>query len=112
MRRLARMFTIVLLAVFAIGTAGNVVGATSMSLEMSAIETGDADMGDCQGCPSDDDGALVCNLPCMVPFLAIISADLAELPATRSEYADSVARESDGHIQPPQPSPPRVTFLS
>lgn len=106
------MFAIFLLAVFAAGTVGNVVGATSMSLEMSAIEMGDADMGDCQGCPSDDDGALVCNQACMVPFIAITSTDMAELPAAQSEFVDSIARESDGHIQPLQPSPPRATILN
>ena len=106
------MFAIVLLAVFAVGTVENVAGATKMSLKMSAIEMGDMDMGDCQGCPSDDDVTPVCTQACMVPLNAIMSTDLAELPPVRSVFVVSIVSESDGHIRPPQPFPPRVILLT
>jgi hypothetical protein len=112
MRNLARIFAIALLAVFAAGTVANAAGATSMSLQMSAIAMGDGTMGDCQGCPSDDGKSLACEQACMVPLIAIAPVAWIDLPAAQTEIAVSPVKESAGHTGPPQPYPPRTIFLS
>lgn len=110
MCKFIRMLTIALLVVFAAGTVANAAGATSMSLQMSAIEMGA--MGDCQGCPSDDGKSLACEQACMVPLIAIAPVAGIELPAAQTEVAVSPVKESAGHTGPPQPYPPRTIILS
>jgi hypothetical protein len=112
MRKLARMFAIVLLAVFAAGTVANAAGATSMSLKMSAIAMADGTMGDCQDCPSDNSNSLACDQACVVPLVAIAPVTRIDLPAAQTEVAVSAVKESTGRTGPPLPYPPRTIILS
>ncbi|MHA6645560.1 hypothetical protein [Mesorhizobium sp. A623] len=112
MRKLARIFAIVLLTAFAAGTVANAAGATSMSLQMSAIAMADGTMGDCQDCPSDNGKSLACDQACVAPLIAIAPVTRIDLPVAQTEVAVSPVKESAGHIGSPQPYPPRTIILS
>jgi hypothetical protein len=112
MCKFIRMFAIVLLAVFAAGTVVNAAGATSMSLQLSAIALGDGTMADCQDCPSDTSNSLACDQACVVPLIAIAPVAGIDLPAAQTEVAVAAVKESAGHTGPPLPYPPRTIILS
>jgi hypothetical protein len=112
MDRLARIFAIVLLAVFAAGTVAHAANVTSMSLAMSPTAMADGDMGDCDGCPPGDDGkASLCGQICLAPFAAILVAAGLELPVMTADIAASPAEEIAGRTGPPDPAPPRTIVL-
>ena len=106
MRSFGRMFAILLLAMFAASSVASAASTTSMSLRMSATEMDGGHMGDCQTCPPDD-GSLVCDQACAIPLLAIAPTARIELPAVHADAVDAGLQDFEGHIQPPQPSPPK-----
>lgn len=108
MDRLARIFAIVLLAVFAAGTVAHAANATSMSLAMSSAAMADGDMSDCDACPPEDGKAPLCGQACLAPFVAIPAAAGVELSLVVAETAASPLKEMVGHTGPPDPSPPRT----
>jgi hypothetical protein len=112
MDKLARIFAIVLLAAFAMGTVAHAASATGMSVAMSAPAMADADMGDCDACPPDDGKAPVCGQACLTPFVGIAGAVGLELPFAAASIAGSALRAPDGHVRSPDPSPPRTTLLN
>lgn len=112
MDRLARIFAIVLLAAFAMGTVSHAARATSMSLAMSVPAMADAGMGDCDACPSDERKTTMCGQACLAPFVGIAATVGVELPFAASGIAGSVPKAPDGHVRSPDPSPPRTTFLN
>jgi hypothetical protein len=113
MDRLARIFAIVLLAVFAAGTIAHGASTTRMSLAMSHGTMAGGDMGDCDGCPPGDDGkASLCGQVCLAPFAAIPAAVSIELPLVRAGIAVSPLKEIVGRTGPPDPSPPRTIILN
>lgn len=112
MHRPSRILAIILLAVFAFGTVAHAARATSMSLAMSPAAM-DGGMGDCDGCPPDDDGKMLsCAQFCLAPFTAIPAAAGIELPLVATEIAASPLNETVGHTGRPEPSPPRTTILN
>jgi len=71
-----RIFTLALLALFAVGIVVHSAGATSMSMKMALSDAGVADMADCQGCGTDTDGeegGATCDIVCTVSFAASLS---------------------------------------
>jgi hypothetical protein len=111
MDKLARIFAIVLLAAFALGTVAHAARATGMSVAMSAAAMADADMGDCDACP-DEGKTPICGQACLAPFVGIAASVGVELPFAASGIAGSVLKAPDGHVGSPDPSPPRTTFLN
>jgi hypothetical protein len=112
MDRLARIFVIVLLSVFAAGTSVRGASATSMSLAMSHDAMAGGDMGDCDGCPPGDDGkAPLCSQLCLAPFAALPAAAGVELSIEAAETVTSPLKAMVGHTAPPDPSPPRTIIL-
>lgn len=111
MDRLARIFAIILLAAFAMGTVAHAVRATTMALAMSPAAMAGGDMGDCDACPPDDGKAPLCGQACLAPFAAIAAAVGIELPLLAAETAASPLKEMVGRTGPPDPSPPRTIIL-
>ncbi|MCA1404297.1 hypothetical protein I6F26_16545 [Ensifer sp. IC3342] len=112
MDRLVRIFAIVLLAVFAMGSVAHAANATGMSLTMSAAAMADEDMGDCDGCPPGDDGkASLCAQFCLATFIAVPAATELELPILAVDLATLSAEEIAGRTGPPDPPPPRTIVL-
>ncbi|PSH64283.1 hypothetical protein CU102_22480 [Phyllobacterium brassicacearum] len=112
MNRLARIFAIVLLAVFAAGTVADAANVTSMSLAMSPAAMADGDMGDCDGCPPGNEGkASRCGQICLAPFAAIPAAAGFELAVMAADVAASPAEEITGSSGLPDPPPPRTIVL-
>jgi hypothetical protein len=112
MDKLARIFAIVLLAAFALGTVAHAARATGMSMAMSAGAMADAGMGDCDACPPDAGKTPICGQACLAPFVGIAASVGVELPFAASGIAGSVLKAPDGHVGSPDPSPPRTTFLN
>lgn len=106
-----RIFTLALLALFAVGTVVHSAGATSMSLKMALSDAGLTDMADCQGCGTDTDGednGPTCDNVCTVSFAAslgqvdTVSPDIAHV--TRPLLVQHLA----GRTGLPEPYPPRL----
>lgn len=111
MSNLARILAVVFLAAFAAGTAAHAAAATDMSLKMS-MSGMDGAMPDCQGCPGDDGQASACDQFCVTTLAAICPPATAELPHVAALVFSLPAEPSDGRTGPPDPYPPRTTFLS
>jgi phosphatidylglycerophosphate synthase len=111
MDRLARIFAIVLLVVFAAGTIAHAANATSMSVAMSSAAMAAADMGDC--CPPADDGkASFCMQFCLAPLVAFPAAAGFELPILLgADSATTPAEDIAGQTGPPDLPPPRTIVL-
>jgi hypothetical protein len=112
MSKLARILAIVFLAAFAAGTAAHAAAATDMSLKMSMATMDDGGMADCRDCPGDDGQASECDQFCMTTLSAICPPATAELPHVAPLVPSLPAEPSDGRTGPPDPYPPRSTFLS
>lgn len=111
MSRLVRILAVVFLAAFAAGTAAHSAVATDMSLKMS-MATMDDGMADCQDCPGDDGQASACDQFCVTTLAAICPPVGADLPNVADVLAIRTAGPRGGHAGPPEPYPPRTTFLS
>ncbi|PRD45612.1 hypothetical protein C5748_00070 [Phyllobacterium phragmitis] len=120
MDRMARLFAILLLALFATGAIAHATQTARMSAAMSAADMTNADMsagmgadmGDCEGCPEDDGKAAMCDQGCLTPFVGISVAAGIQLPALAADTADCALAEMNGHAVPPALSPPRTTIQS
>ncbi|TIM31410.1 MAG: hypothetical protein E5Y63_07190 [Mesorhizobium sp.] len=110
MSKLARILAFVFLAAFAAGTAAHSAASTDMSLKMS-MSGMDGGMSDCQDCPNDD-GQVACDQFCVTSMAAICPPAAAELPHVAGIVSLPTAAPSDGRTGPPEPYPPRTTFLN
>lgn len=111
MSRLARILAVVFLAAFAASTGGHAAALTDMSLKMSMAEM-DEDMPDCHDCPGDDGQTSACDQFCVTSLVAICTPAAAELPHFAGIVSLPPGAPSDGRTGPPEPHPPRTTFLS
>lgn len=117
MKKLIRLFAIVLVAVFAAGTAAHMAKASAMSADMatSAISTAtmaDANMGHCDGCPRDDDGkSSSCIDFCLASFAAIPATERVEFLFIAPDLPALPSDEFAGRAVPPDPFPPRSIIL-
>lgn len=112
MSKVARILAAVLLAVFAAGTGAHAAAATDMSLKMSMASMDDCGMSDCQDCPGDETQGSACDQVCVTTLAAICPPAAAELPHVGGVVSSPFAKPSDGRTGPPDPYPPRTTFLS
>ncbi len=112
MRRLSSILLLAFLAVFAVGNIAHAVSAYDMALEMAVMDGGAMAIEDCQGCPSDGEGAddtTLCQLDCTAPgAMALTAAASFEymIPTLRQNLPLSVA-VPHGQRSPPDPFPPR-----
>lgn len=105
-----RSFTIVLIALFAVGTFVHSAGATTMSLSMLLGDVGMADMANCQGCDTDTDfeeGGLSCEIVCTVSFAANASQDEPFSPRITGVANPQPVSVLAGQTRLPNPHPPR-----
>jgi len=89
MHCLARIMTIVLLAVFVAGSLAHVANATGM-MAAGLADAGPMSAADCEGCgpgDSDDESAATCAVVCIAPFAAVPSDATATAPLDRSHAA-------------------------
>jgi hypothetical protein len=108
MDRLARFLAIALLAIFAVSMIAH--GARATTMVMSHLEMADS-MGDCDGCPSPDDGKMpFCGQVCLAPFAALPAPADIEFPVVATDVATSALKAMSGLSGPPDPHPPRTTI--
>lgn len=110
MSKLARLLTFVLLAAFAAATLAPVADATAMTVKMSLMPMDDD--ADCEGCPGDQEKAPSCDQACMTSLPALPAGIALESPAAAAGLAASPGGFLAGWSGPPDPSPPRASFLS
>ncbi|MEI4196569.1 hypothetical protein [Roseovarius sp. E0-M6] len=112
MRRLSSILLLAFLAVFAVGNIAHAVSANDMALEMAVMDDGAMAIEDCQGCPTDGEGAddtTLCQLDCTAPgAMALTAAASIEymIPTLRHDRPLSVT-VPHGQRSPPDPFPPR-----
>ena len=115
MTRLARVFVVALIAVFAAWSVAHVASATTMTLEMAAADGEAMDMADCDACTSGelgDEASLACDVVCVSPALAdLATTSQAFAPAPVASQATWPVHEVDGRTHPPDPYPPRSVLL-
>lgn len=110
MRKLASLFAVVLLAVFAASTIVHAVSANAMALAMA--DGGAKSMADCQGCPEDGDvdADASCELVCTAPVFAVLKGSGSSrhvMPLLRHDRPLGMALPR-GVRAPPDPFPPRT----
>lgn len=107
MKRLARIFALLMLATFVAGTVVHAAATTEMSLHMTVAAAADADMNDCGGCEETTWIAVTCDQSCVQPLVALpvsMSADAALAPKSPRL---SVPHGLVGRTGPPERHPPR-----
>lgn len=107
----SRIFTLALLALFAVGVVVHSAGATSMSLKMALGDAGVADMVDCQGCGADTDGednGPTCDIVCTVSFAASLGQVDMFSPHFAYVARPLLVEHLAGRTGLPEPYPPRV----
>lgn len=113
MSKLARILAVVFLAAFASSAIAHAAASTDMSLKMSMAAMDDGGgMADCQDCPGDEGQASACDQFCVTTLTAICPPAVTELPHVAAIVSSPPAEPSDGRTGPPDPYPPRTTFLS
>lgn len=119
MVRLARLLVVALIAVFAAWSVAHVASATTMSMDMAAMDAaadGGVESADCDACGPAEAGDKVdlasCSIACASPVLAELAATqgLALAPAFSSHAARPV-RVLAGRAHSPDPFPPRSILL-
>lgn len=108
-----RIFTLALLAFFAVGIVVQSAGATSMSLKMALGDASVADMADCKGCGTDTDseeGGPTCDIVCTVSFAASLCRVDTFGPRFAELATPKLVEHLVGRTGLPEPYPPR-TFI-
>lgn len=117
MIKLIRLFAVVLVAVFAAGTAVHTAKSAAMSATMTGFAPAmmpmmDTDMGDCDGCPADDDAkGSRCIDFCLASFAAIPAIACIEVPFTTPDLPALPVDVLASRTVPPDPDPPRTIIL-
>lgn len=112
MSRLARILVVALLAAFATSSVVHVASATTISVKLALADGGAMDMADCEGCGSGDTGGAPCDMVCIAPFVANVSAETAPAFPLSATAVTWVSRDFAGRTGPPDPYPPRTLILS
>lgn len=105
MGKLASLFAIVVLAVFAASATVQAASANQMAQDMA--------MADCQGCPDDgggNPGGAACKLVCSGPTIAAMNSTATSAPAVPVLGHDRPIGMTLPHglRAPPDPLPPRT----
>lgn len=114
----SRMILVLVLAVFAAGSAVHAAGATRMAVEMSTVhstgmDSSGMDPANCDACGEEDGtGAAICNLVCSAGgFATVPVSDAPELKPTiydlRQRFSD-MKLSGVGNL--PLQDPPRSVF--
>ena len=114
MIRFARILVVALIAVFAAWSVAQVANATTMALEMAAVDGEAMDMADCEGCDPgemDDQASLACNILCVSPAFADLATSQASTSAPVPSQTGWAVYDFAGRTYPPDPFPPRSVFL-
>lgn len=112
MRRVSSIFLLAFLAIFAAGNIAHVVSANKMALDMAVMDGSTMAMEDCQGCPTDGEGAAdstLCQIDCTAPGVVTLTASTSldfVMPILRQDRPLSVT-VPNGLRAPPDPFPPR-----
>lgn len=112
MRRFSSILLFAFLAVFAAGNIAHAVSANTMALDMAMMDGSAISMEDCQGCPTDGEGAedsTMCQLDCTAPGVVTLTASASlefVMPILRQDRPLSVT-VPNGLRAPPDPFPPR-----
>ncbi len=102
----------VFLALFVVGTVAHASGTTAMTLKMELADIGGAGMGDCGGCDGENDFRSSCDLICVAPCLADISADSSVQPPLSSLPETLDVAGFSGQTGPPALNPPQNLILN
>lgn len=111
MIRRSRMFTIVLLALFAAGMVMNSAATASMSLKMALGDIGAVEMADCQDCGAVEDGEdnlLTCDIDCTISFAAHLGQGDSYSPRVAELGTPPNTNDLTGRLSQPDPYPPRL----
>jgi len=111
MKKHVRIFMIMLITAFAVGTVAHAASNTTMSLQMALADSGAMDMADCQGCGSDGDGeneGLSCNMVCVSSLLASLGVEAHALQVSGPSLSTRSFYDLAGRTGPPEPYPPRT----
>lgn len=114
MARFARILVVALIAVFAAWSSAHVANATTMSLEMAAMDDGSMDMANCDACDPGEPGdqsSLSCDFACVSPVLANLVTSQVFMSAPVAEHAVRLVYDFAGRTYPPDPHPPRAFLL-
>lgn len=114
MTRFARVLVLALIAVFAAWSSAHVANATTMALEMAAVDGDAMDMADCDACESGemgDQASLACNMACVSPVLAVLVTGQTLTPAPVGSHTGWATCTFPGQTYPPDPYPPRAVLL-
>lgn len=112
MRSFSSILLLAFLAVFAAGNIAHAVSANTMALDMAMMDGSAISMEDCQGCPTDGEGAAgstLCQLDCTAPGVVTLTASASlefVMPILRQDRPLSVT-VPNGLRAPPDPFPPR-----
>lgn len=116
MRRLPRIFMVVLLVVFATSVTAHAMIATSMSIEMAMSGGITTDAGGCDRCGSDDTGdeksGPVCEMVCITSFVSAVSMENTPVFLSRGTMMADYIHDLAGRAGSPEPYPPRSLILS
>jgi len=112
MRCFSSIILLAFLAIFAAGNIAHAVSANKMALDMAVMDGSTMAMEDCQGCPTDDEGAAdstLCQIDCTAPGVVTLTASTSldfVMPILRQGRPLS-ATVPNGLRAPPEPFPPR-----
>jgi len=112
MRRCSSILLLAFLAIFAAGNIAHAVSANTMALDMALMDGNAISMEDCQGCPTDGEGAAdstMCQLDCTAPGVVTLTASASLeflMPIVRQDRPLSTTAPN-GLRAPPDPFPPR-----
>lgn len=114
MARFARILVVALIAVFAAWSSAHIATATTMSLEMAAMDGKAMDMADCNACdPGElgDQSSLSCDFACVSPVLADLVTSQVFTSSPMAEHVVRPVYDFAGRTYPPDPHPPRAFLL-
>lgn len=112
MHCLSSIFLLAFLAIFAVGNIAHSISANNMALDMAMMDGIAMSMEDCQGCPTDGEGAAdskLCQLECTAPGVVTLTASASfefVMPILRQDCPRSVTAPNSLRA-PPDPFPPR-----
>lgn len=112
MARYVRILTILMLAVFAVGSAVHAANTTSMNMKMALFAIDSDDMGGCLDCPDGSDAMQPCDDICLSPMLAVVPSGQTVLPEAGTAAERRVLRSVAGRTGLPDPYPPRAITLN
>lgn len=108
MKQFGRIFIVLLLTAFVVGTVANVASATAMTIAMS--DTVDTEMVDCDGCNNEDESSF-CDSTCVVPLSVLLNSDKPNQPSRLDTAYFAFVGDGDSYTGPPDPYPPRLIIL-